>query len=153
MHTGPGRPSHSPDSPPIVRKRVLIVEDSYDNRVVYSDLLRHAGYEVEEASNGRKGVEQALRDPPDLILMDLSMPVMDGWEAVRILKSDPRTSPIPILALSAHVILDRDYAKAEEAGFSCYLTKPIEPKDVLREIETRIGPAGDRPPAGGRPTL
>jgi len=126
-----------------VAKQILIVEDSFDNRMIYRDLLRHAGFDVIEASNGRKGVERALSDQPDLILMDLSMPVMDGWQAVRHLKSDPRTASIPVLALTAHVVVDGDYGNAAEAGFARYLTKPIEPKDVLREIIAQIGTADD----------
>jgi two-component system, cell cycle response regulator DivK len=123
----------------LVPKRVLIVEDSYDNRAIYAEILNHAGYGVLEAPNGERGVELAVAEAPDLILMDLSMPTMDGWEAIRILKSNPATAPIPVLAISAHVIMDGDYARAESAGFACYLTKPIEPKAVLREVEAHIG--------------
>jgi two-component system, cell cycle response regulator DivK len=123
-------------------KRVLIVEDSFDNRAVYAELLRHAGYRVTEAQNGVQGVELARTHLPDLILMDLSRPLMDGWEAVELIKNDPLTCHIPVLAVSAHVILDGDYARAERAGFCRYLTKPIEPKAVLREVESQIGRAG-----------
>jgi two-component system cell cycle response regulator DivK len=124
-----------------VAKRVLIVEDNFDNREIYAELLRHAGYVTLEAENGLRGVEKAFEHLPDIILMDLSMPLMDGWEAIEVLKKDSRTASIPVLAVSAHVILNGDYARAQQAGFSCYLTKPVEPKDVLREVQARIGPA------------
>jgi CheY-like chemotaxis protein len=124
-----------------VAKRVLIVEDNFDNREIYAELLRHAGYVTLEAENGLRGVEKAFEHRPDIILMDLSMPLMDGWEAIEVLKKDSRTAAIPVLAVSAHVILNGDYARAREAGFSCYLTKPVEPKDVLREVQAHIGPA------------
>lgn len=122
-------------------KRVLIVEDNFDNREIYAELLRHAGYVTLEAENGLRGVEKAFEHLPDIILMDLSMPLMDGWEAIEVLKKDSRTASIPVLAVSAHVILNGDYARAQQAGFSCYLTKPVEPKDVLREVQAHIGPA------------
>ena len=122
-------------------KRVLIVEDNFDNRAIYAELLRHSGYVIIEAENGLRGVEEAREHLPDIILMDLSMPLMDGWEAIAVLKGDSLTSAIPVLAVSAHVIMNADFQRAEDAGFSCYLTKPVEPKDVLREVEARIGPA------------
>lgn len=121
-------------------KTVLIVEDNYDNRAIYATLLSTAGYRVLEARNGAEGVGLARGANPDLIVMDLSMPVLDGWGAVAELKADPRTADIPVLALSAHVVLDGDYRRSREAGFVAYLTKPIEPKDVLREIRALIGP-------------
>lgn len=124
-------------------KRVLIVEDNFDNRAIYAELLRHAGYQIIEAENGLRGIERAREYQPDLILMDLSMPLMDGWEAIAVLKGDAATSSIPVLAVSAHVIMNGDYHRAEEAGFSCYLTKPVEPKHVLFEVQTRIGPPNE----------
>ena len=124
-------------------KRVLIVEDNFDNREIYAELLRHAGYVTLEAENGLRGVETAREHLPDIILMDLSMPTMDGWEAIEILKGDERTSAIPVLAVSAHVIMNGDSARATQAGFSCYLTTPVEPKDVLKEVQHWIGPPGE----------
>lgn len=121
-------------------KRVLIVEDNFDNREIYAEILRHAGYDILEAENGARGVEKAREHLPDLILMDLSMPLMDGWEAIAILKGDIRTAGIPVLAVSAHVVMNGDYRRAESAGFSSYITKPIEPKAVLLEVRSRIGP-------------
>lgn len=122
-------------------KRILIVEDNFDNREIYAEILRHAGYETLEAENGMRGVEKAREHLPDLILMDLSMPLMDGWEAIAVLKGDERTAAIPVLAVSAHVVMNGDYRRAEAAGFDTYITKPIEPKMVLQEVQARIGPA------------
>ena len=116
--------------------RILIVEDNFDNRAIYTVLLESAGYKVLEALNGAEGVRLAESCLPDLILMDLSMPVLDGWGAIALLKRNVRTAAIPVIALSAHVIVNGDYRRAEEAGFAAYLTKPIEPKQVLREVES-----------------
>ena len=121
-------------------KRVLIVEDNYDNRAIYTEILRYAGYEVSEAMNGREGFERARLDSPELILMDLSMPVETGWEALSRLKADPGLAHIPVLALSAHVLMDGDYQKAIRAGFAGYITKPVEPKRVLQLVRATIGP-------------
>ena len=124
-------------------KRVLIVEDNFDNREIYAEILRHAGYEILEAENGARGIEKAREFLPDIILMDLSMPLMDGWEAMKVLKSDSRTKSIPVLAVSAHVVMNGDYRRAEEAGFCSYITKPVEPKHVLAEVRDRIGSPED----------
>lgn len=123
-------------------KTVLVVEDNLDNRMIYTTILSYAGYAVLEAKNGAEGVRLAREHAPTLILMDLSMPVMDGWEATRRLKSDPETASIPICALSAHVLTPGDHVRAMEAGFACYLTKPIEPKAVLHQVQERIGEPG-----------
>ena len=124
-------------------KRVLIVEDNFDNREIYAEILRHAGYEILEAENGARGIEKARQFHPDIILMDLSMPLMDGWEAIKVLKADSRTASIPVLAVSAHVVMNGDYRRAEEAGFCSYITKPVEPKHVLAEVRDRIGSPED----------
>jgi two-component system, cell cycle response regulator DivK len=125
------------------KKTVLLVEDQPDNRIIYTTILEYAGFAVVEASNGEEGVRRAREHAPDLILMDLSMPVMDGWGAIRELKKDSELARIPVCALSAHVLLGDDAEKARDAGFECYLTKPLEPREVLREVEKRIGPALD----------
>jgi two-component system, cell cycle response regulator DivK len=123
------------------RKTILIVEDNYDNRAIYTAILERAGYRIVEGRNGAEGVTLAVENEPDLIIMDLSMPVLDGWGAMAALRENERTAKIPVIALSAHVVLDGDYRRSRDAGFIAYLTKPIEPKEVLREIESRIGPA------------
>jgi len=119
-------------------KTVLLVEDNEDNRTVYRTILEHFGYEVIEARNGEDGVNMAREQHPDLILMDISIPLIDGWEATRILKSEPGTSDIPIIALTAHA-LATDRAKANEVGCDGYLAKPCEPRRVVAEVERFIG--------------
>lgn len=123
------------------QKRVLLVEDTFDNRAIYEMVLNHAGYQVFVAENGALGVQAARDHHPDLILMDLSMPVMDGWEALRALKADPELTGIPVCALSAHVLREGDLHCALEAGFTDYLTKPILPTAVLGTVRTIIGSA------------
>ena len=120
-------------------KTVLLVEDNEDNRTVYRTILEHFGYEVIEARNGEDGVRMAREDHPDLILMDISIPLIDGWEATKILKGDPATSDIPIIALTAHA-LATDRAKAQEVGCDGYLAKPVEPRVVLEEVRRFLGP-------------
>ena len=85
-------------------KTVLLVEDNEDNRIVYSTILQHFGYVVTEALNGEEGIAKARNERPDLILMDISIPVIDGWEATQVLKRDPETRGIPIIALTAHAL-------------------------------------------------
>jgi two-component system, cell cycle response regulator DivK len=125
------------------KKTVLLVEDQLDNRIIYRTILEHAGFAVLEATNGEEGVRCAREHTPDLILMDLSMPVLDGWGAVQQLKTDPVLAQTPVCALSAHVLFDGGAERARNAGFACYLTKPLEPKQVLKEVEKRIGPADE----------
>ena len=120
-------------------KTVLLVEDSDDNRFVYSTILRYAGYRVLEAVNGAEGIARARADHPDLILMDVSMPLIDGWQATRTLKQDPATCPIPIIALTAHSRTE-DRKLAGEVGFDGYLAKPAEPRIVLEEVHRFLGP-------------
>jgi len=119
-------------------KTVLLVEDNEDNRTVYRTILEHFGYQVIEAQNGEAGVSMAREQRPDLILMDISIPLIDGWEATRILKSEPETAHIPIIALTAHA-LATDRAKANEVGCDGYLAKPCEPRRVVAEVERFIG--------------
>lgn len=121
-------------------KTVLLVEDNEDNRTVYRTILEHFGYTVIEAQNGEDGVRRAREDRPNLILMDISIPVIDGWEATRILKSEEGTRDIPIIALTAHA-LATDRSKATEVGCDGYLAKPCEPRRVVAEVERFIGAA------------
>jgi two-component system, cell cycle response regulator DivK len=101
-------------------KTVLLVEDNEDNRIVYSTILRHFGYTVTEALNGEEGIAKARGERPDLILMDISIPIIDGWEATQVLKHDPATRDIPIIALTAHALAS-DREKAMEVGCDGYL--------------------------------
>lgn len=126
-------------------RTVLLVEDNEDNLVVYRTILEHVGYRVIEARDGEEGVERAKAELPDLVLMDISIPKIDGWEATRRLKGEESTRHIPIVALTAHA-LEEDRQKAELAGCDGYLAKPVEPRRVVQEVERFLGPA--RPEEG-----
>jgi len=104
--------------------RVLLVEDNYDNFEMVRFLLERADYTVIGAHTGREAVKSAQENKPDVILMDLSLPEMDGWEAAREIKNDPEIAHIPLIALTAHT-LPGDRKKAMEAGFDNYISKPI----------------------------
>jgi two-component system, cell cycle response regulator DivK len=125
-------------------KMVLLVEDNEDNRIVYSTILRHFGYSVSEAMNGEDGISKARIEHPDLILMDISIPVIDGWEATQVLKHDPKTRSIPIIALTAHALAS-DREKAMEVGCDGYLAKPCEPRAVVAEVERFLGKSNGSP--------
>jgi CheY-like chemotaxis protein len=122
------------------KKTVLLVEDNEDNLVVYRTILEHVGYRVLEARDGEQGVDSATEHHPDMILMDISIPKIDGWEATRRLKADEETREIPIVALTAHA-LEEDREKAIQAGCDGYLAKPVEPRRVVEEVQRFIGPA------------
>ena len=119
-------------------KTVLLVEDNEDNLIVYRTILDHVGYRVIEARDGEEGVARAKADKPDLILMDVSLPKMDGWEATRRIKADDDTRQIPIIAVTAHA-LDDDREKATQVGCDGYLAKPVAPRRVVEEVERFIG--------------
>jgi CheY-like chemotaxis protein len=121
-------------------KLILLVEDTEDNRIVYSTILKHFGYEVSEALNGEEGIAKARTQQPDLVLMDISIPVIDGWEATQVLKHDPATKHIPIIALTAHALAS-DREKAMEVGCDGYLAKPCEPRAVVAEVQRFLGRA------------
>ena len=121
-------------------KTVLIVEDNADNRFLFCTILRYGGYDVLEAHHGREGVELAREYHPDLVLMDLSMPVLDGWGAAEQISTDPHTSGIPVVAVTAHVFASREHERLRTCGFSGCLTKPIVPRLLLEEVRSRIGP-------------
>jgi len=119
-------------------KTVLLVEDNEDNRFIYATALRYVGYEVIEAVSGRQGIERAREQQPDLILMDISIPDVDGWEATIVLKADPLTRAIPIVAVTAHV-LPGDERRSMEAGCDGYLAKPVAPATLIAEVDRRLG--------------
>lgn len=119
---------------------ILLVEDNEDNRVVYRTMLTHFGFQVIEAQDGQEALRCAREEHPDLILMDISIPVIDGWEATRQLKADPATASIPVIALTAHA-LDSDRARATEIGFDVFLAKPVEPRRVVTEVRRLLGQA------------
>ena len=114
--------------------KILLVEDNEMNRDMLSRRLKRRGYEVEIAVNGAEGVDMAKSLTPDLILMDMSLPVMDGWEATKNIKADPHTQLIPVIALTAHA-MSGDREKALQAGCDDYDTKPIELSRLLLKIK------------------
>jgi two-component system cell cycle response regulator DivK len=118
--------------------KILLVEDNEMNRDMLSRRLARKGYEVSIAVDGKQGVEMAQSGAPDLILMDMSLPVLDGWEATRQLKGADATRGIPVIALTAHA-MSGDREKALEAGCDDYDTKPIELARLLEKIESMLG--------------
>jgi CheY-like chemotaxis protein len=118
-------------------KKILLVEDNEMNRDMLSRRLARKGYEVSIAVDGRQGVEMAQSAAPDLILMDMSLPVLDGWEATRQLKNTDATRHIPVIALTAHA-MSGDRERALEAGCDDYDTKPIELPRLLEKIESML---------------
>ncbi len=117
--------------------KLLLVEDNELNRDMLSRRLQRKGYEMVIATDGQQGVQMAQEQHPDLILMDMSLPVIDGWEATRLLKADASTQGIPIVALTAHAMAG-DREKAIEAGCDDYDTKPIELPRLLEKIEALL---------------
>ena len=115
-------------------RRILLVEDNEANRDMLSRRLLRRGYEILIAVDGREGIEMAAKEHPDLILMDMHLPVMDGWEATRQIKSDEQTGGIPIIALTADA-MPGDREKAIDAGCDDYETKPIAFKQLLTKME------------------
>jgi CheY-like chemotaxis protein len=118
--------------------KILLVEDNQMNRDMLSRRLTRKGYEVVIAVDGEQGMAMARAEAPDLILMDMSLPVLDGWEATRQLKSAPETQAIPVIALTAHAMAG-DREKAVEAGCNDYDIKPIELPRLLEKIEALLG--------------
>jgi two-component system, cell cycle response regulator DivK len=119
--------------------KILLVEDDEMNRDMLSRRLLKRGYDVVIATDGQQGLDAAGRDRPDIILMDMSLPVVDGWTATRTLKDDPATAGIPIIALTAHA-MSGDEEKARSAGCDDFDTKPVELKRLLQKIENLLGP-------------
>jgi CheY-like chemotaxis protein len=118
--------------------KILLVEDNEMNRDMLSRRLLKRGHEVEMAVDGKQGVDMASQVSPDIILLDMSLPVMDGWEAAGILKADDATKSIPIIALTAHAMAG-DKEKTMEAGCDDYDTKPVDLKRLLGKIEALLG--------------
>ena len=125
---------------------ILLVEDNADNQEIYRIILAHNGYSVLQAWDGESGVRMARDHDPDLILMDLTMPLVDGLEATRMLKADPATAAIPVIALTAHATSE-DEAAAHEAGCVSFLSKPVEPRKVAAEVRRVLAARGE---AAGR---
>ena len=135
--------------------RILVVEDSPDIRVLIRMLLESAGHEVSVAGDGREGIEAARRERPDLVIMDLSLPLLSGWEATRLIKSDPATSNTTVLAVTAHA-MQGDRERALAAGCDGFLAKPIDGETFAATVASYLGrretPAAREPPASPRRT-
>ena len=114
-------------------QRILLIEDQEDNRRIIRDLLTSVGYELLEAVTGEDGVTMALLEVPDLVLMDIQLPGIDGYEATRRIKANPATQHIPIIAVTSYA-LSGDDVKAREAGCDGYVTKPFSPRALLAKI-------------------
>ena len=117
-----------------MNRTILVVEDQEDNRQILRDLLDNAGYEMCEAENGEEALSAVAKQRPDLILMDIQLPIMDGYETTRRLKSDPSTNGIPIIVVTSYA-LSGDENKAREAGCDAYVTKPYSPRALLAKIK------------------
>ncbi len=118
---------------------ILLAEDFEDARELYRDYLEYSGFTVETATNGREAIDQALALQPDIILMDASMPVLDGWQATRELKNNPTTKHIPILALTAHAF-DDARREAKDVGCDGFVTKPCLPDDLVTKVRAFLDP-------------
>ena len=125
-------------------KRILVVEDQEDNRQILRDLLGNAGYELIEAENGEEALAAVARQRPDLILMDIQLPGMNGIQALGHLRADPRTRDIPVMAVTASA-MTHDRQKIMAAGFDAYQAKPINVKEFTEAVRRML----DRAPGGG----
>ena len=121
--------------------KILLVEDNEDNRDMLTRRLQRRGYDVVAAIDGREGVELAASERPDIILMDMSLPVLDGWEATRLIKSTPGTQSVPVIALTAHAMAG-DRERAIAAGCDDYDIKPVELPRLLGKIEALLNRTG-----------
>lgn len=125
-----------------MKDRILVIEDQEDNRRIIRDLLTNAGYEMIEALDGEAGVRLAKSEQPDLILMDIQLPVIDGYEATRQIKANDELKPIPIIAVTSYA-LSGDDAKARAAGCDAYVAKPFSPRELLAKIRQFLPPTSD----------
>jgi len=126
---------------------VLLVDDYVDNREMYAEYLVYAGYRVAQAGNGAEALDLAYELHPDLVVMDLSLPVMDGWEATRQLKANPRTHGTPVIALTGHALAGHS-RRARQAGCDAFLVKPCMPEE-LEAVVARMLATGGRGGGGG----
>jgi CheY-like chemotaxis protein len=123
---------------------ILVVDDYQDAREMYAEYLLFSGFRVAEARTGNEAIEQALALKPDLILMDLSLPGMDGWEATRVLKADDRTKDIPVVALTGHALAGASEG-ARKAGCDAFVVKPCLPDDLVVEIRRMLSSVKEMP--------
>jgi two-component system cell cycle response regulator DivK len=115
-------------------KRILVVEDQEDNRQILRDLLGNAGYDMVEAENGEEALVEVEKQKPDLILMDIQLPIMDGYEATRRIKANPDHKSIPVIVVTSYA-LSGDEGKARDAGCDAYVTKPYSPRQLLAKVK------------------
>lgn len=120
------------------RPVVLLVDDFDDAREMYAEYLTYSGFDVLQAANGVQALQCAFERLPDVILMDLALPLMDGWEVTRRVKADRRTAHIPVMALTGHA-LSLFFEAAQRAGCDAWITKPCLPEDLVREIRRMLG--------------
>ncbi|NNB87475.1 response regulator [Corallococcus exiguus] len=137
-----GEPTASGGPAPVnsAKQRVLVVDDFDDAREMYAEYLEFCGFEVDTAKNGLEAVEKAQEGEPDIILMDLSLPVMDGWEATRRIKQDTRTRDIPVMALTGHVLAG-NAEHALSVGADEFVAKPCLPQDLENKIRNMLKPS------------
>lgn len=120
-----------------MKHHILLVDDDLYSREMTTKLLKADGYRVSHAINGEDALENVVRDPPDVVLMDLSLPVLDGWEATRRLKTRPESEQIPVIALTAHAMRG-DRERALEAGCDDYLAKPFDYSELRAKLESLL---------------
>jgi two-component system, cell cycle response regulator DivK len=118
-------------------KRILLVEDQEDNRQILRDLLGSAGYELTEAENGEEALAALAKQQPDLILMDIQLPIMDGYEATRRIRTIPDLKSVPIIAVTSHALAG-DEEKALAAGCNGYVSKPYSPRELLAKVRAYL---------------
>jgi two-component system, cell cycle response regulator DivK len=137
----------APDPDTSAQPLVLVVDDFQDNREMYAEYLAYCGFRVIEAKNGKEAIEQAFAQKPNVIIMDLSLPVMDGWEATRRLKADGRTRSIPVIALTGHALSGHSKG-ALDAGCDAFMAKPCLPDQLVLEIKRMLGTSVSAPVKG-----
>ena len=133
--------------PDTAQPLVLVVDDFQHNREMYAEYLAYCGFRVIEAKNGKEAIEQAFAQSPNVIIMDLSLPVMDGWEATRRLKADGRTKSIPVIALTGHALQGHSKG-ALDAGCDAFVAKPCLPDQLVLEIKRMLGTSASAPVKG-----
>jgi two-component system cell cycle response regulator DivK len=122
-------------------KCILVVEDQEDNRRILRDLLGNAGYQLIEAESGEDALAAVMKQRPDLILMDIQLPIMDGYEATRQIRANPDMKAVPIIAVTSYALAG-DEAKAQEAGCNAYVSKPFSPRALLAKVREYL-PSSD----------
>ena len=118
---------------------VLVIDDDTDHRTISATILRHHGFNVLEAADGKRGLQLALEHLPQAVLMDVRLPLLDGWTATEVLKGDRRTRHIPIIIFTAYA-LEPERLRSLAAGADCYLRKPCEPMEIVREVQRCLSP-------------